>query len=61
MEAGAPPAVSFQLFPDQPAHAPAPTQIPTDAPEWSQVYDEPQRPLVLDLGCGYGRFLLALT
>lgn len=36
-------------------------QIPTDAPEWSQVYAQPERPLVLDLGCGYGRFLLALT
>ncbi|PRW58022.1 tRNA (guanine-N(7)-)-methyltransferase isoform A [Chlorella sorokiniana] len=36
-------------------------QIPTDAPEWSQVYDQPERPIVLDLGCGYGRFLLALT
>lgn len=36
-------------------------QIPTDAPEWSHVYAQPDRPLVLDLGCGYGRFLLALT
>ena len=35
-------------------------QIPTDAPAWQDVYADPRRPLVLDIGCGYGRFLLAL-
>jgi tRNA (guanine-N(7)-)-methyltransferase len=29
-------------------------------PTWSELFLEPTRPLVLDLGCGSGRFLLAL-
>ena len=35
-------------------------QVPTDPPAWGEAYAQPQRPLVLDIGCGYGRFLLAL-
>ena len=29
-----------------------------DAPDWSAIYDDPTRPLVLDVGCGPGRFVL---
>lgn len=35
-------------------------QVPTDPPAWGEAYAQPQQPLVLDIGCGYGRFLLAL-
>lgn len=35
-------------------------QVPTEPPVWAEAYDAPARPLVLDIGCGYGRFLLAL-
>jgi hypothetical protein len=35
-------------------------QVPTDPPTWGEAFAQPQRPLVLDIGCGYGRFLLAL-
>lgn len=35
-------------------------QVPTEPPVWEEVYEQPGRPMVLDLGCGYGRFLLAL-
>lgn len=35
-------------------------QVPTDPPAWAEAYADPGRPLVLDIGCGYGRFLLAL-
>lgn len=36
-------------------------QVPTDPPAWAEAYADPGRPLVLDIGCGYGRFLLALS
>ncbi|PSC69143.1 tRNA (guanine-N(7)-)-methyltransferase [Micractinium conductrix] len=36
-------------------------QVPTEPPAWSEVYADAGRPLVLDIGCGYGRFLLALN
>ncbi|KAL4433842.1 hypothetical protein ABPG75_000283 [Micractinium tetrahymenae] len=36
-------------------------QVPTDPPVWGEAFAEPSRPLVLDIGCGYGRFLLALS
>jgi tRNA (guanine-N(7)-)-methyltransferase len=29
-------------------------------PVWGDLFEDPSRPLVLDLGCGSGRFLLAL-
>jgi hypothetical protein len=35
-------------------------QVPIDPPAWAGAYERPQQPLVLDVGCGYGRFLLAL-
>lgn len=35
-------------------------QVPIDPPTWAGAYERPQQPLVLDVGCGYGRFLLAL-
>lgn len=28
--------------------------------DWAQIFADPQRPLVVDIGCGPGRFLLAL-
>lgn len=34
---------------------------PAPALEWDEVYADPTRPLVLDVGSGYGRFLLALA
>ena len=43
-----------------PAAAALVVQVPTEPPVWADVYDQPGRPLVLDIGCGYGRFLLAL-
>ena len=36
-------------------------QVPLPPPDWSSVYDDPARPLVVDVGCGSGRFLLALS
>eukprot|EP00798_Chlamydomonas_sp_ICE-L_P008292 gene8292-1563_t len=36
-------------------------QSPIGPVDWSQVYEDPTRPLVLDLGCGPGRFLLLLN
>lgn len=36
-------------------------QVPTEPPAWAEAYADPSRPLVLDVGCGYGRFLLALS
>lgn len=35
--------------------------MPTEPPAWAEAYADPSRPLVLDVGCGYGRFLLALS
>jgi SAM-dependent methyltransferase len=34
--------------------------VPTEPPAWSEAFAHPAQPLVLDIGCGYGRFLLAL-
>ena len=28
---------------------------------WHEVYKDPTQPLVVDIGCGYGRFLLQLA
>lgn len=36
-------------------------QEPTKPLDWRAVYDDPTKPLVLDIGCGYGRFLLGLS
>ena len=30
-------------------------------PDWGAIYDDPTLPLHVDVGCGYGRFLLALA
>ena len=35
--------------------------MPLPPPDWGAVYDDPARPLVVDVGCGSGRFLLALS
>lgn len=36
-------------------------QVPITPPEsWAEYFDDPTRPLVLDVGCGSGRFGLAL-
>ncbi len=50
------------LKPCSPASLPArqELQVPTDPPAWAEAFADPGRPLVLDIGCGYGRFLLAL-
>ena len=36
-------------------------QIPAEAPKWNEIYEKPDRPLILDIGSGYGRFLLAMA
>ncbi|GIL64664.1 hypothetical protein Vafri_18575 [Volvox africanus] len=35
-------------------------QEPTAAPDWAAVFSDPSLPLALDIGSGYGRFLLLL-
>jgi tRNA (guanine-N7-)-methyltransferase len=35
-------------------------QEPTKPLEWSAIYEDPTKPLILDIGAGYGRFLLGL-
>jgi tRNA (guanine-N7-)-methyltransferase len=35
-------------------------QTPLGPLPWEQIYADPSLPLVVDLGCGYGRFLLLL-
>ncbi|GAB2292987.1 hypothetical protein Dimus_027210 [Dionaea muscipula] len=34
---------------------------PTEVPEWNNVFKDPTLPLVMDIGCGSGRFLLWLA
>ncbi len=36
-------------------------QIPAAAPIWEEVYAKPFLPLVLDIGCAAGRFLLEMA
>ena len=36
-------------------------QVPTDPLPWEEVYTDPSLPLIVDIGAGYGRFLLALA
>ncbi|ONL93847.1 SH2 domain protein B [Zea mays] len=31
---------------------------PTGPPEWKEVFDDPLLPLMVDIGCGSGRFLI---
>jgi tRNA (guanine-N7-)-methyltransferase len=35
-------------------------QEPTKPLEWASIYEDPTKPLILDIGAGYGRFLLGL-
>lgn len=35
-------------------------QVPATAPDWSAVFADPTLPLAVDIGSGYGRFLLLL-
>lgn len=35
-----------------------PNQIPTEVADWSKLFAEPSWPLHIDVGCGYGRFVL---
>ena len=36
-------------------------QVPIDPPDWHSVYGNARLPLVLDIGCAGGRYLLALA
>jgi tRNA (guanine-N7-)-methyltransferase len=36
-------------------------QVPAEPLEWSNAFADPTLPLILDVGCGYGRFLLAFV
>ncbi|XP_028765019.1 uncharacterized protein LOC114723049 [Neltuma alba] len=35
--------------------------VPTQAPDWNQVFSDPTLPLMVDIGCGSGRLLLWLA
>ncbi|OEL25094.1 tRNA (guanine-N(7)-)-methyltransferase [Dichanthelium oligosanthes] len=34
---------------------------PTESPEWKEVFEDPLLPLMVDIGCGSGRFLIWLA
>ncbi len=36
-------------------------QQPVEPPDWQQVYAQPEQPLHLDIGCGWGKFLLGMA
>lgn len=36
-------------------------QSPVEPPDWSQIYTRPTQPLLLDIGCAAGRFLLQMA
>ena len=36
-------------------------QVPLTPPDWAAVFADPARPLAVDVGCGSGRFALALA
>lgn len=36
-------------------------QVPVGPLPWEQVFEDPSRPLAVDVGCGSGRFLLTLA
>ncbi|GMH17455.1 hypothetical protein Nepgr_019296 [Nepenthes gracilis] len=35
--------------------------VPSEVPEWNLVFNDPTLPLVVDIGCGSGRFILWLA
>nr|XP_043621483.1 tRNA (guanine-N(7)-)-methyltransferase [Erigeron canadensis] len=35
--------------------------VPVEAPDWNDVFEDPKLPLVVDIGCGSGRFLMWLA
>ncbi|KAI3495603.1 hypothetical protein L1887_37948 [Cichorium endivia] len=35
--------------------------IPVEVPDWNDVFEDPKLPLVVDIGCGSGRFLMWLA
>jgi tRNA (guanine-N7-)-methyltransferase len=35
--------------------------VPAAPPTWGDAFADPTLPLVVDIGCGYGRFLLLLA
>ena len=36
-------------------------QIPTEPPLWASTYEDPQLPLIVDIGAGSGRFILTYS
>ncbi|EIE25586.1 S-adenosyl-L-methionine-dependent methyltransferase, partial [Coccomyxa subellipsoidea C-169] len=36
-------------------------QVPLAPPDWGAIYPDTARPLIVDVGCGSGRFVLALS
>lgn len=36
-------------------------QVPLPPQDWAAIYTDTSRPLIVDVGCGSGRFLLALS
>lgn len=36
-------------------------QTPASPPNWTATFTDPNRPLAIDIGCGYGRFALAIA
>lgn len=36
-------------------------QVQLPPQDWSEKFVDPRRPLIVDIGCGPGRFLLALS
>lgn len=36
-------------------------QQPVQPPDWSQLYQHPDQPLHVDIGCGWGKFLLEMA
>ena len=36
-------------------------QTPIDPPKWEEIYQQPDKPLTLDIGCARGRFLLKMA
>lgn len=35
--------------------------VPAEVPDWNEVYEDPTLPLMVDIGCGSGRFLMWLA
>jgi tRNA (guanine-N7-)-methyltransferase len=36
-------------------------QVPLPPQDWAAIYPDAHRPLIVDVGCGSGRFLMALS